>query len=120
MTDATKTTENVVPRRRSTDWQKPNLPKNTLTQHPDGSTTLSRERLSVCLDATYELEALANIMPGLVPNIMEAEGAHYAVRGIADRIRRLSIVLMGGLGDEVETVNSLERKVFGVEQREAA
>ena len=116
LADTTKNPENIVQRRRASDWTKP----ATLVEHPDSSATLSRERLSVCLNATYELEALANIMPGLVPDIVEAEGAHYAVRGIADRIRRLSHVLMAGLGDEVETVKNLERKVFGTAQREAA
>ena len=120
MSDATKNPENVVQRRRASDWKNPAATINTLTQHPDGSTTLSRRRLSICMDATYELEALANILPGLVPDIIEAEGAHYAVRGIADRIRRLSIVLMSGLDDEAETVKNLERKVFGAAQREAA
>jgi len=82
--------------------------------------TLSRERKMVCLESAWELEALANILPGLVPNVTEAEGAHYAVRGIADRIRRLSHVLMGGLFDEDETVKDLERKVFFGSERVAA
>jgi len=118
MSDTTKTAENVIHRRRADDWKKPDTPQSSFTEHDDGSVTLSRERKMVCLESAWELEALANILPGLVPNVMEAEGAHYAVRGIADRINRLSCVLMSGLFDEGVTVKSLERKVFVV--REAA
>ena len=100
--------ENVTMKRRATDWQ----PKSCLTEHADGSVTLSHERLNVCLEATWELEALANVLPGLVPNVAEADGAHHVVRGLSDRINRLACVLMAGLGDEVQTVKALERKVF--------
>ena len=85
---------------------------NTLTAHQDGSATLSPDRLNACLEDAWELEALANILPGVVPNVAEADGAHHAVRGIAHRIRRLSRVVMGGLSDDVETVKTLERALF--------
>lgn len=88
------------------------MSNNTLTAHQDGSATLSHDRLNACLEAAWELEALANVLPGLVPNVSEAHGAHHAVRGIADRIRRLSSVLMGGLSDDAETVQALERALF--------
>lgn len=91
---------------------------NTLTEHQDGSATLSPDRLSACLEACYELEALASILPGVVPNVSQADGAHLAVRGIAHRIRRLSRVVMGGLSDDVETVKTLERALFISPQRE--
>ena len=45
---------------------------NTLTLHGDGSATLSPDRLSACLSAAWELEALAQILPGLVPNLAES------------------------------------------------
>lgn len=85
---------------------------NTLTEHADGSATLSRERLMVCLESAWELEALASVLPGMVPNISEAHGAHHAVRGLSDRINRLSCVLMAGLHDDAATVETLERRVF--------
>lgn len=40
---------------------------NTLTLHGDGSATLSTDRLSACLSAAWELEALAQVLPGLCP-----------------------------------------------------
>lgn len=109
----TKATENVVNCRRASDWQKP----DTLTEHPDGSATLSDERKMVCLEAVWELEALAGILPGLIP---DHEPFHLTVRGIAGRIRSLSEVVISGLSDELTTLVQLERNVFGAAQREAA
>ena len=85
---------------------------NTLTAHQDGSATLSHDRLNACLEAAWELEVLAQVLPGLVPNVSETHGAHYAVRGIAHRIWCLSRMVMGGLSDNVETVQALERALF--------
>ena len=104
--------ENVVPRRRAADWAKPATPESTLIEHPDGSVTLSSERLMVCLESVWELEALANVLPGMVPNIAAAHGAHHAVRGLSDRIKRLSCVLISGLSDDGELLETLERRVF--------
>lgn len=86
---------------------------NTLTMHGDGSATLSTSRLSACLDSIYELEALAAILPGLVPNTAESGRAHYAVRGIAVRIRRLSQLVMSGLSDDLESVENLHVTILG-------
>ena len=92
----------------------------TLTELKDGGATLSRERLNACLEAAYELEALANILPGVVLDVAEADGAHYAVRGIAHRIRDLSRMVIGGLTDHAETVLTLETGLFTHPRREAA
>lgn len=92
----------------------------TLNLHGDGSATLSPDRLSACLSAAWELEALAQVLPGLVPSLAESGPYHFAVRGIADRIRRLSCAVMSGLDDDLEPVAHLEREVFGTAQREAA
>lgn len=85
---------------------------NTLTEHQDGSATLGSDRHMVCLQAAFELEALAGILPGLVP---DHEPSHLTVR-----IRSLWRVLMSGLSDDSEPVAYLEREVFGTAQREAA
>ena len=82
----------------------------TLNEHGDGSATLSSDRHMVLLQAAFELEALAGILPGLVP---DHEPSHLTVRGIAGRIRSLSGVLMSGLSDDSEPVAHLEREVFG-------
>ena len=117
MNDDNKNPENVIPKRRATDWQKPALPKNTLTEHPDGSVTLSSERQLVCLQAAWELDALAEILPRIVPGSISA---HLAVRGIAARIGALSQVVMLGLSDDLKPQAELERDVFGAARREAA
>lgn len=93
---------------------------NTLTEHADGSVTLSASRLTVSLEACWELEALAQVLPGLVPNLAESGPAHFAVRGIADRIRRLSCAVMSGLHDDAETLANLEREVLGTAQTATA
>jgi hypothetical protein len=66
------------------------------------------------------LEALAQVLPGLVPNLAESGPSHFAVRGIADRIRRLSCAVMSGLSDDAETLANLEREVLGTAQTPAA
>ncbi len=117
MSDTINTAENVIPRRRASDWTKPATECNTLTLPQDGGAILSEERRMVCLEATWELEALANALPILVPVHLPC---HFVVRGIADRIRRLSSVVMDGLSDEADPLEDLERKVFGPAHREAA
>lgn len=86
---------------------------NTLTEHADGSVTLSASRLTVSLEACWELEALAQVLPGLVPNLAESGPAHFAVRGIADRIRRLSCAAMSALSDDSHPLEDLQRMVLG-------
>lgn len=85
---------------------------NTLTLHGDGSATLSADRLNVTLECCWELEALANVLPGLVPCTADSGPAHFVVRSIADRIRRLSCAAMSGLNDDMETVADLQRTVL--------
>lgn len=90
----------------------------TLTQHADHSATLSAARQVVCLDASFEIERLADHLATNV--IPDHDPLHLVVRGIAGRIRSLSRVLMSGLDDELEPVAHLEREVFGTAQRGAA
>ena len=92
----------------------------TLNLHGDGSATLSSGRLTVCLEAAWELEALASILPGLVPSTAESGPAHFAVRGIADRIRRLSCAAMSGLNDDLHPLSDLQLVVLGSPRVEAA
>ena len=74
--------------------------------------TLSKARHMVCLEAAWELEALAYVLPDLVPNVDEAHGAYHAVRGIAGRLVTLSNVLMAALGDDVVKTSELESRVL--------
>lgn len=68
-------------------------------------------RRAVCIDATYEIEALAAALPGLVPH--DSDGAHLVVRGICARLLRLSAVVMSGLCEDGVSVKDLQYKVSG-------
>ena len=92
----------------------------TLILNGDGSATLSRERLNAGLEAAWELEALASILPSLVPCTADSGPAHFAVRGIADRIRRLSCAAMSALSDDLHPLADLQRIVLGTTSGEVA
>ena len=51
-----------------------------------------RERLDYALNATYEIDQLARVMPGLIP--IDDDQKHYAIRGICARVLRLTSLLM--------------------------
>lgn len=80
---------------------------DAITERP--GVTLSHARQLACLQAAWELDALARILPGQVPNEADCNGPHFVVRGIAGRMLRLSKVLMDGLGDDLQTTEKLER-----------
>jgi hypothetical protein len=82
----------------------------------DGSITLSEQRLLVCLEAAWELDALTVLLPSIVSNAVEIHDAYHSVRGIAGRIKALASVLMSGLSDEAETTEILERDVMVTER----
>jgi hypothetical protein len=58
---------------------------------------IEENRIRLLMDAVYELDKMARILPGLVP--LDEGQDHYAVRCIAGRMLRLTHVLMGGLDD---------------------
>jgi len=73
---------------------------------------VNERRRMVCLEAAWEIDAIARILPGLVPNVdEEAYSTRLVVRSMAGRLLRLSNALMCALGDEVETTEHLERIV---------
>lgn len=84
---------------------------NTLARNDDGSVTLAKERQQVCLSAAWELDALAQLLPGLVPFELDMQ-LHYTVRGLAARVERLANVLNSGLHDTAVQLERLERDVF--------
>ena len=47
----------------------------SLTIAECGAVTLSHTRKNVCLESAFELEVLAQMLPGLVPNTEETNGA---------------------------------------------
>lgn len=115
MKTTTTPADNVIPRRRASDWQHP----SGLTEHQDYSVTLSNARHFACLSATWEVERLAlNLMTSEL--IDESDPNYLVLRGLAGRIRSLSRVLISGLRDDLEPVAHLEREVFGAAQKAAA
>lgn len=85
----------------------------SLTTAKNGDVTLSAQRHSVCLEAAWELEELAFLLPTVTSNgDTEATKSGLVVRGIASRLVCLSNALMAGLCDEAETVEKLQRDVL--------
>jgi hypothetical protein len=81
--------------------------------HGDGEpTTLSHVRKRIAMEAVWELDALATVLPTVVPHIEEDQGPHYAVRGIAARLKVLSQVLMSALDDDATHPDELARKLM--------
>lgn len=83
----------------------------SLLTHDDLSSTMSQARTGVCLDAVWEIADLAEWIPTLVSDRGEHASLHRVLRGISQRIQCLSGVVMSGLSDEIETLDSLQRKV---------
>lgn len=83
-----------------------------LATHADGSATLSKERLLVCMDASWELDALATLLPTVtIDDTPASTNVGYKVRCIASRIRELAIVISSGLDDDMEKTSNLERRL---------
>ena len=59
---------------------------------------MDEKRQILCLEVAWEIDAMARVLPGLVPCVADGpEGAdpHFVVRAMAGRLLRLSHVLMG-------------------------
>ena len=55
----------------------------------------------LCLEVAWEIDALARVLPGLVPCVADGTpDPHFVVRAIAGRLLRLSGVLMGMADNE--------------------
>lgn len=85
----------------------------SLTTGENKSVTLSMERHRVCIEAAWELEALAYLLPTVTSNSdSEATQSGFVVRGIAARLVGLANALMAGLHDDAVTVEELQRDVL--------
>lgn len=68
----------------------------------------------LCTEAAWEIEALARVLPSLVP--IEDRGAHFVVRAMAGRLLRLSMVLQSALeGDQGDEEADKLSRVFNFE-----
>jgi hypothetical protein len=71
----------------------------------EGSVTLDKPRHSVCLEAAWEIEAIALMLPGAVEITDHvAYQSMLRVRCMAGRLRELASALMSGLDDEMVAV----------------
>lgn len=84
-----------------------------LTEHQDGSVTLSVGRANICHDAAWEAEELARLLPGLMPDI-DADTLRYVyrIRSVAGRLKELALIIGSGLCDEVERDANLYRRLY--------
>ncbi len=84
----------------------------SLTTHEDDSVTLTEKRSHVCLKASWELEAMAELMDIVaMQRILEANSAGYQVRCISRRLKVLASVMTSGLSDELALTEDLEREL---------
>lgn len=80
----------------------------SLTVHADGSATLSKPRLALCLEIAWEMEALAHTLPTVTTNSdIEATRAAFTVRGLAGRFAGLAIALMEAVSEDAVTTERL-------------
>lgn len=88
----------------------------SLTFSESGSVTMSKARHVACLEAAWELEVIAAMLPDVVANQDEvAYASRLRVRCLASRVDALANALMSGLGDPavpVEGPSGLNVKVL--------
>lgn len=65
----------------------------------------------VTCQIAWEIDAIARALPGMVP-VDGSEDAPYLVRGVADRLCRLSEILMSVLGGSTEDVEDVALYAF--------
>lgn len=86
------------------------MSNTTLESKPEElGITLDHDRMMVCLEATWEIDAMARELSKLVANLDEEDAARvsYLARATAGRMLRLTSVLMSGLSDETDKTSDL-------------
>lgn len=73
----------------------------------DTPITLSPTRQRACLEAAWEIEALASLLPKL--DLTEEPAAALQLRGLAARLAQLAGVVMSGLDDAAVADADLQR-----------
>lgn len=71
---------------------------------------LPRARGIACLEAAWEIDALARALPGLVP--ADEHQAHFVARGVCARMSRLAEAIMQGIDDDAVNTRTLRRVVL--------
>lgn len=76
-------------------------PTASLVRHSDqGCVCLSDARHRACLEAAWEIEALARLLPRVLGQVADTDMA-LQMRGLGARMAALAGVLMSGLDDEM-------------------
>jgi len=76
---------------------------------PDTPITLSPTRKRACLEAAWEIEAMAALLPTL--DLTEQPMVALQLRGVAARVAQLAGAVMSGLDDAAVTDVDLQRMV---------
>lgn len=76
---------------------------------PDTPITLSPVRKRACLEAAWEIEAMAALLPTL--DLAEQPVAALQLRGVAARLAQLAGVVMSGLDDDMTDESDLWRQL---------
>ena len=85
----------------------------SLTTSENGSVTMEKARHDVCLQAAWELDAIATMLSDAVENTdQDAFASMLRVRCLAGRVRELANALMAGLYDPEVTVKELNLTVL--------
>lgn len=90
---------------------------NTSTQNdptdslPGGTTLMDKPRRLVCLDAAWEIDALARLLPTLVKCEGGGPAEFLQVRGISARLQFLSSLLLEACCDQSKTTEELSARL---------
>ena len=68
---------------------------------PEAQTSWTDDRKRVCLEASWELEALGKLLPAVLPSSVDMLSETMQVRCIAARLRTLASALMTALDDDM-------------------
>lgn len=94
-----------------TNTTQSNAPKATAKATPDIGPVMDEGRITVCLEAAWEIDALARLLPSLLTRDDDNLAEFLQVRGIAARLRSIATVLMSACSDEQEAIESLRKKL---------
>jgi len=78
---------------------------------PGDGPVMDEGRITVCLEAAWEIDALARLLPSLLTRDDDDLAEFLQVRGVAARLRSISTVLMSACADEQETTESLRQRL---------
>lgn len=74
--------------------------------------SLSPRKQQLLLEAAYEIDALAHLLPGLLPPLEEIARERLQLRGQAMRFIQLADAIMSCVGDDIPSMRQLELKVY--------